>query len=52
MKPPLKPPDEATPEAARIVSDLMETGVQASSGWMVRQRVLSHSGPEAAPEAT
>jgi len=25
--------------------DLMEIGVQASSGWMVRRRVLNHSGP-------
>jgi len=44
MKPPLKPLTLAH-------CDLMETGVQASSGWMVRRRVLSHSGPEAAPEA-
>jgi len=24
---------------------MMETGVQASIGWMVRRRVLNHSGP-------
>jgi len=29
----------------------METGVQASSGWMVRRWLLSHCGPQAAPEA-
>jgi len=23
----------------------MENGVQASNGWMVRRRVLNHSGP-------
>jgi hypothetical protein len=44
MKPPLKPLTVAH-------CDLMETGVQASSGWMVRRRLLSHSGPQAAPEA-
>jgi hypothetical protein len=38
------------PEAAQIVNDLMETSVQASSGWMVRRRVLTHFGPKAAPE--
>ncbi len=30
---------------------MMETSVQASNGWMLRRQVLTHCGPEAAPEA-
>jgi len=67
MKPPLKPPIWSRPWSRAMKPpltpltdgcwvtlahcDLMETRVQASSGWMLRRRVLTHCGPEAAPEA-